>query len=201
MTHLLLYTTDENIVNNASIAASRDCEVIFDLEETLSYLPTEVMLLVALNESIQQEQIERLITQEYPVILLSSLPSSEEALAWFALGVKGYLNLYAHEERIRQAIDAVQSGSIWLGQNVMQALITQAASQPKSSESWKNQVTEREEETLKLVMQGLSNMEIAESMHISERTVKAHISHLLEKFSVKDRLALVLCIQNWQDED
>lgn len=200
MTHLLLYTTDEAIVDNTPVAKSEGCEVIFDFEEVLSYLPTEVMLLVVLNQlANEQERIATLIEKNYPVIVLSSLPTNEEALAWFALGVKGYLNLYANEERIRQAVDVVQSGNIWLGQTVMQALITQATSQPQASEGWKDLVTEREEETLKLVMQGLSNMEIAETMHISERTVKAHISHLLEKFSVKDRLALVLHIQNWQD--
>ncbi|WP_024850260.1 response regulator transcription factor [Hydrogenovibrio kuenenii] len=198
MTHLLLYTTDENSINNTSVAKSQDCDVIFDFEEALSYVPSEVMILVVLNPLIDKESIQALIAREYPIILLSNLPTTEEALAWFALGVKGYLNLYASEERIRQAIDVVESGNIWLGQNVMQALITQATSQPQVSEGWKELVTEREDETLKLVMQGLSNMEIAEAMHISERTVKAHISHLLEKFSVKDRLALVLCIQNWQ---
>lgn len=199
MTHLLLYTNDENSLSNTPVANSKDCDVIFDLEEALNYVPSEVMVLIVLTEQTDEDSIKSLVSREYPIILLSNLPNTEEALAWFALGVKGYLNLYANEERIRQAIDVVQSGNIWLGQNIMQALIAQATILPRISDGWKDLVTERENETLKLVMQGLSNMEIAEAMHISERTVKAHISHLLEKFSVKDRLALVLCIQNWQD--
>lgn len=200
MTHLLLYTVNESYIESQPIASYEGCEVIYDLDDATNFLPDEVTILAVMTEKTsEQDKIRSLLTQQYTIILLAQLPSTEEALAWFALGIKGYMNLYASEERIRQVIDVVNSGNVWLGQNVMQALIHQVQPSESTSVSWKARVTEREEETLKLVMQGLSNMEIAETMHISERTVKAHISHLLEKFAVKDRLALVLCIQNWQD--
>lgn len=200
MTHLLLYTANESYIESQPIASHEGCKVIDDLDDASNFIPDEVMILAVLTEKApEKEQIRSLLTQQYSIILLAQLPSTEEALAWFALGIKGYMNLYANEERIRQVIEVVKSGNVWLGQSVMQALIQQAQPTEVASESWKDRVTEREEETLKLVMKGLSNMEIAENMHISERTVKAHISHLLEKFSVKDRLALVLTIQNWQD--
>lgn len=53
-------------------------------------------------------------------------------------------------------------------------------------------LTARELEVLKLMALGMTNIEIAQKLFISEHTVKAHVSHILQKFSVSDRLLAVV---------
>jgi DNA-binding NarL/FixJ family response regulator len=136
---------------------------------------------------------------EAKVLLFSDFPNPTEAFEWFKLGIKGYLNTHAVPERIQHALQTIADNHVWLGQNVMNALIEQSSKLVSPSKGWQKLVTEREHQTLNWVMTGKSNREIAEIMHISERTVKAHVSKLLEKFQVSDRLGLVLKIQNWQE--
>ena len=82
----------------------------------------------------------------------------------------------------------------------MQSLIqTVSKSRTVTDDSWKERLSEREIETVELVLQGKSNQEIAELLHISERTVKAHMHNILEKLEAKDRLNLVIKIQNWSN--
>ncbi|MDX1795832.1 MAG: response regulator transcription factor [Hydrogenovibrio sp.] len=203
MTHLLLHITDANALERWAKVAGDDSQVILTLDEIQNFNPQDVLLLIQyVSSEEQKKQLAELLTQGYAVILFSNTPSPEEAIPWFERGIKGYLNTFATPDRIRQAIQVVRSGNIWLGQSIMQAFIQQTIQEhppvlPQAG--WQKMVTDREREVLEQVMLGKSNQEIAELMNISERTVKAHMSHLLEKFSTKDRLALVLRIQNWQD--
>lgn len=203
MEQLLLYVKDSQAIQKWSQAVTKNSHFLFDLNKAFEFPTEHTLILVQLDaEPDTLHTLKSLLTQKYSVLLFSDIPEPTEALQWFHQGIKGYLNTHASAERIRQAVDTIRNGHVWLGQAVMNALILGATPQQDASrqEGWKERITEREEQTLLLVMEGKSNLEIAEKLHISERTVKAHMSKLLEKFSVKDRLALVLKIQNWQDE-
>jgi len=54
-------------------------------------------------------------------------------------------------------------------------------------------LSQREVEVLRLVARGATNPEIAESLHVSERTVKGHISGIFTKLAVRDRAAAIIC--------
>jgi DNA-binding NarL/FixJ family response regulator len=60
----------------------------------------------------------------------------------------------------------------------------------------KNKVSLRELEIVKLINEGLSNKEIASELNISEKTVKTHITNILRKLNMKDRLQIVICCKN-----
>jgi DNA-binding NarL/FixJ family response regulator len=146
------------------------------------------------------EDLTQLLTQQQPVLLLSNQPSEPEGLTWLRRGIRGYLNSFAHADVIAQAIAAIRQGNIWVGQNIMQALIQGLSSEekpPAQDASWRNRLSHREIETVEAILQGKSNREIAQAMQITERTVKSHVHHILEKLEAKDRLNLVIKIQNW----
>lgn len=170
-----------------------DSQALTQLDEGLPNVENSIFALRL--QAIENEQLQALLAQGYTILLLSDLPSTEEGLTWFQQGIKGYINSYVQPQRLTMAINAIQNHNIWLGQNIMSQLIQNIKTPPEPNQSWRKNLTVREIETAEKVLQGLSNAEIANQMFISERTVKAHISHLLEKFSVKDRLALVLKIQ------
>ncbi|MDR9498388.1 MAG: response regulator transcription factor [Hydrogenovibrio sp.] len=146
------------------------------------------------------EGLTQLLAQQQPVLLLSNQPSEPEGLTWLRRGIRGYLNSFAHADVIAQAISAIRQGNIWVGQNIMQALIQGLSSDdmpPAGDTSWRERLSQREIETVEAILQGKSNREIAQAMQITERTVKSHVHHILEKLEAKDRLNLVIKIQNW----
>lgn len=154
--------------------------------------------LVFLHLSAQQATetwIRHCQSLQSDVVIVSDQPSPEEGLALFKLGIKGYIASDTHPKNVRQVIEVIQQGNVWLGHSVMTAFIENAQKASGQNDEWKAGLTTREIETAEAILKGLSNKEIAEQLFISERTVKSHVHNLLEKFKVKDRLALVLKIQ------
>lgn len=154
-----------------------------------------LVLVHLIQPLVQLAQIRELVERGSSVLVLSNAPSGFEGAQLFKLGIKGYLNTYTQVEKIKQIIDVVRQGNVWLGQAVMSAMIQGISQQVPVGTDWKQGLTEREIETAEAILQGKSNKAIAEQLFISERTVKAHVHSLLDKFGVKDRLALVLAIQ------
>ena len=202
MRQLLLYVQDPHALKIWSKATEFNKRLLYTLDvKKDEYDPNESLLLIQLpTQPSEQTKVDSLIQMGFDVIIFSNTPSATEGVLWFQKGIKAYLNTFAQADRIAQAIETVLAGNVWLGQSVMQSLI-QSISQsttPKSS-SWKSRLSEREIETMQWVLLGKNNQEIAQAMHISERTVKAHMHNLLEKLEAKDRLNLAIKVQNWSD--
>ncbi len=200
MKQLLLYVQDPHALKNWSQATDLTKKILYTLDINQEEFETNSnLLLIQLTESEEERQkIETMLNHGFQIILFSNMPSPKEGVQWFQKGIKGYLNTFAQTERINQAIDTVLAGNIWLGQGVMQSLIQAVSTQKNAPDnSWKALLSEREIETMESVLLGKTNQEIAELMHISERTVKAHMHSILEKLEAKDRLNLVIKIQNW----
>lgn len=194
----LLFVQDPNALKNWLTACGSDAKVLYDLKDlTSKFKPSEFILLIQITDD---DSIKRLVelAREYEIIATANEPSDQEGLELFKNGVKGYINTFSTVERMQQAIATIQSGSIWLGQNVMQAMIQSLVDVNQPKEGWKEKLTEREQQTAELVLENKTNKEIAEQLEITERTVKAHIHNIFEKLDVTDRLALVLKIKNWQ---
>ena len=137
-----------------------------------------------------------------PLIVLADVPDEEEALAALAAGASGYCNGHAAPAVLTQVGLAVGNGGLWVGQNLMQRLLSATtrslAASPVArnteAAAWRERLTAREQEAAMLVAQGASNKEIANRMAITERTVKAHVGALLEKLGARDRLQLSLIV-------
>lgn len=194
----LIFVQDPNALKNWLNACGTNAKVLYDLTDLAKRFDTEShMILIQISPSATITEIIE-IAKNFDVIAFANEPSNLEGLQLFENGIKGYINTFASVERIEQAIETIKAGSIWLGQNVMQAMIQSLMINKQPSNGWKTILTEREQETTELVLQSKSNKEIAKQLEITERTVKAHLHNVFEKLEVSDRLALVLKIKNWQ---
>jgi two-component system nitrate/nitrite response regulator NarL len=149
-------------------------------------------------------QLERLAPslKLLPCVVLSDRPTDDEALAAFSAGARGYCNTHAAAQVLIQVAAVVLQGGLWIGESLMQRLVSatsriQAAAGVTVSpvkRTWAERLTDREKEVAITLATGASNKEIARSLGITERTVKAHIGAILEKLQVRDRLQLSLIV-------
>ena len=194
----LIFVQDPNALKNWLTACGTDAKILYDLTDLSNRYDTQShLILIQISANSTLEQITEL-AKEFDVIAFANEPNNSEGLQLFQQGIKGYLNTFANVERIEQALVTIRAGSIWLGQNVMQAMIQSLINENQSKDGWKNLLTEREQEVTTLVLEAQSNKDIAKKLEITERTVKAHLHNVFEKLEVSDRLALVLKIKNWQ---
>lgn len=131
-----------------------------------------------------------------PFVILSDTPSEAEALAALSAGASGFCNGHAAPQVLQQVAKAVENGGVWVGQGLMQRLLAATARllPDVKADAWRARLTAREQETALLVAKGASNKEIARLLDITERTVKAHVSAMLEKLGARDRLQLSLIV-------
>jgi DNA-binding NarL/FixJ family response regulator len=108
-------------------------------------------------------------------------------------GARGYLTKDAGAGQIREALQRVTSGQAAIDPAVQHHLVRAIATGPAiaATPQLPAGLTQREAEVLTLIAQGLSNMEIAGRLVVSETTVKSHINHLFAKTGVRDRAQAV----------
>lgn len=130
-----------------------------------------------------------------PFIVLADEPSEDEALAALAAGAAGYCNGHAAAVVLQQVATVVANGGIWVGQGLMRRLLASTTRVlPPTESDWRSRLSPREQEAASLLARGASNKEIARELDITERTVKAHVAAMLDKFGARDRLQLSLII-------
>jgi DNA-binding NarL/FixJ family response regulator len=95
---------------------------------------------------------------------------------------------------LQQVFDTVQSGGTWVGRSIMQQLCARFGRQlpAKAETDWRSRLSAREQDVVSALREGRSNKDIARQLDISERTVKAHLTSVFQKFGVEDRLQLLL---------
>jgi NarL family two-component system response regulator LiaR len=131
----------------------------------------------------------RLIHEKYPtvhVIALTSFPEDDLVQKALQAGATGYLMKNVSARELADAIRAAHKGKMTLSPEAVQALAQAAAQKHDGVE-----LTDREREVLKLMVEGLNNAEIAERLVVSLSTVKYHISNILSKLQVDNRVAAV----------
>jgi DNA-binding NarL/FixJ family response regulator len=127
------------------------------------------------------------------LIVVGSLGDDETIIDAIAVGAKGYVEETAQPEQLLQAIDIVISGSIWAPRRVLSLFVDRMLQfSTKPVRRHNNHFTEREQQVLRLLAAARSNREIAETLGIEERTVKAYIRKLMSKVGVDNRVALSL---------
>jgi len=126
------------------------------------------------------------------VLALAPVPKFNEAIKLMRFGVRGYGNRAMMPSNMKQAVNSVRTGQVWMPPFIISKLISNmpVAEQEESGEEVK--LSEREAQVVKHVSSGLSNKEIAEEMDITVRTVKAHLTSIFTKTGLRDRVALAL---------
>jgi two-component system, NarL family, response regulator LiaR len=127
------------------------------------------------------------------VIALTSFAEDDKVFPAIQAGASSYLLKDVSPDALVEAIRAVYQGEARLHPEVMRKLMAQVTRQVKSDKSEPAaQLTERENEVIRLVAQGKSNREIAQDLVISEKTAKAHVSNILGKLGLEDRTQMAI---------
>jgi DNA-binding NarL/FixJ family response regulator len=135
---------------------------------------------------------------EFPVkvLILTTFGLDEYVVESLRAGASGFLLKDAPPEDLVEAIRIVAAGEALLAPSVTRRLLDRVASKlPPAHEGSipaLAELTDREMEVLKLVARGMSNAEIAEKLVVSETTVKTHVSRVLAKLEVRDRVQAVI---------
>jgi DNA-binding NarL/FixJ family response regulator len=108
-------------------------------------------------------------------------------------GASGFVLKDEPPEQLIAAIRVVAGGDALLSPAVTKAVIRQFTRTPPPTPPRRlDELTERELDVFRLIARGLSNAEIARELFISDTTVKTHITHLLQKLDVRDRVQAVV---------
>ena len=129
------------------------------------------------------------------ILVLTTFDLDEYIYAALKAGASGFLIKDATREQIIAAVRSVAKGDTVLAPAVTRRLVERyvaRAAIASSSKSRLSELTERETEVLMSVAKGLTNAEIATQLGIGEATVKTHVTHVLIKLDLRDRIQVVI---------
>ncbi len=145
-------------------------------------------LLMPVMDGIAATSAIRSELPETEVIALTSVLESAAVVGAVKAGAIGYLLKDTQAHELRRAIKAAAAGQVQLSPQASAYLVREVRA-PETTGA----LTERESEVLRLLAQGQSNKEIAQSLQIVEDTVKTHVKHILSKLGVQSRTQAALC--------
>lgn len=131
---------------------------------------------------------------QLPVLALVPKLHPSHTFALLRLGVKGVLCYSQAPRELARAAAEVAGGGHWISRETLAGFIESILPELHGSEALNAavEISRREREVLDLLLENLSNKEIAAKLFVSERTVKFHVSNLLSKFGVQRRAELIV---------
>ncbi len=158
--------------------------------------PPDVVLMDVRMPVMDGLEATRLVVAASPgtrVIVLTTFDLDEYVYGALRAGASGFLLKDAGGDALVEAIRVVAAGDALLAPPVTRRLIEEFAARPEVPEvTGLDDLTDREVEVLGLVARGMTNAEIAEALVVSLPTVKTHVSHILTKLDLRDRVQAVV---------
>jgi DNA-binding NarL/FixJ family response regulator len=146
---------------------------------------------------IEMAQMVRKTWPAIKIVILTSHNQPDEVIAALGAGAQAYALKDIKPGRLAQVIETVHEGAAWLDPAIASVVLGNLAeSAPAASNSLNTgktpppgvDLTERERDVLRLIVQGKNNQDISEELHISIHTTKAHVGSILSKLAVNDRV-------------
>jgi DNA-binding NarL/FixJ family response regulator len=186
------------------LAAQPDIEVVGEAEDgrqaidlTNRLLPDVILMDVRMPVLDGLEATRRLVElgTTARILILTTFDLDEYVYAAIRAGASGFLLKDVRPSQLVDAIRVVADGEALLAPAVTRRLLERFAATlptPEEREPALATLTDRERDVLELVASGLSNAEIAERLFLGETTVKTHVSSLLRKLGLRDRVQAVV---------
>lgn len=137
----------------------------------------------------------KIITNSYEniqVLAFTMFDEGSDILKMIEAGASGYITKSAGKEEIINAINAIAKGKKYYGSKISATLINAFVNETESRGK-KNDIglTKREEEVLNFVSKGLTNIEMANKLSLSQKTIESHKGNIFRKFGVKNTASLI----------
>ncbi|ACL71371.1 two component transcriptional regulator, LuxR family [Thioalkalivibrio sulfidiphilus HL-EbGr7] len=208
---ILIATNEPARLERWRVAAGRfskelvDARTIGVVHQGLARKPDALVLLdLDLPDLNDGDGVEALLAEFHNarILAFSSHYSDAEGEVLVGVGVQGYLSMDAPADRITQALDRVMQGEMWLTRHLMEYILKhdqQARAMRRNTgvHSKLMELTPRQLEVALMVANGLSNKAIGKRLMISERTVKAHVSAILERTAAQSRTELAVQLSDY----
>jgi DNA-binding NarL/FixJ family response regulator len=209
MTIRVLVADDQSMVRagfRMLLAGEEDIEVVAEasngleaVDKAARFNPAVVLMDIRMPELDGLQATRRILAADDTarILILTTFDLDEYVYEALRAGASGFVLKDDSPEQLLAAIRTVAGGDALLSPAITKRVIQKFARTPRPSPPRElEDLSEREREVFRLIAQGLSNAEIAEELYISETTVKTHITHILQKLNLRDRVqAVVLAYQ------
>jgi DNA-binding NarL/FixJ family response regulator len=209
MTIRVLVADDQSMVRagfRMLLTGEADIEVVAEasngleaVEKAARFDPTVVLMDIRMPELDGLEATRRILAAdpEARVLILTTFDLDEYVYEGLRAGASGFVLKDDPPEQLIAAIRTVAAGDALLSPAITRRVIGAFTRMPRPSPpSALAELSEREREVFRLIALGLSNAEIGKELFISETTVKTHVTHILAKLDLRDRVqAVVLAYQ------
>jgi len=209
MTIRVLVADDQSMVRagfRMLLTGEEDLEVVAEasngleaVEKAARFRPTVVLMDIRMPELDGLEATRRILAADDAarILILTTFDLDEYIYEALKAGASGFVLKDDPPEQLIAAVRTVAAGDALLSPAITKRVIREFTRIPRPAPPKElDDLTERELEVLRLIARGLSNAEIAQEIYISETTVKTHVTHILQKLDLRDRVqAVVLAYQ------
>ena len=209
MTIRVLVADDQSMVRagfRMLLAGEEDIEVVAEasngleaVDKTARFHPSVVLMDIRMPELDGLQATRRILAADNAarILILTTFDLDEYVYEALRAGASGFVLKDGSPEQLIAAIRTVAGGDALLSPTITKRVIQKFARLPRPAPPKElDDLSERELEVFRLIARGLSNGEIAQELYISETTVKTHITHILQKLGLRDRVqAVVLAYQ------
>jgi DNA-binding NarL/FixJ family response regulator len=170
------------------------------VDKAARFEPTVVLMDIRMPELDGLEATRRIVAADAGarVLILTTFDLDEYVYEALRAGASGFVLKDDPPEQLIAAIHTVAAGDALLSPSVTKRVIERFSKIPRPpAETPLDDLSERERDVFRLIARGLSNAEIGQELFISETTVKTHVTHILAKLGLRDRVqAVVLAYQS-----
>jgi DNA-binding NarL/FixJ family response regulator len=188
------------------LTGERDIEVVAEASNGLEAVakvgrlhPAVVLMDIRMPELDGLEATRRILAADSSarILILTTFGLDEYVYEALCAGASGFVLKDDPPEQLIAAVRTVAAGNALLSPAITKHVISQFTRIPRAVPPKElSELTERETEILRLIAVGLSNAEIGRKLYIGETTVKTHVTHILSKLGLRDRVqAVVLAYQ------
>ena len=175
--------------NEANIEVVGEAENGREAVEKVGQLSPNIVLMDSTMPLLNGLEATRQIEKRYPnvkVLILTMHTNEEYIFQFLQAGAAGYLVKQSAPQDLVSAIMAITQGDCFLSPSISRTVIEELIrhNKPDAAEDSYNTLTDREREVLQLIVEGFSNKEIGEQLHISLKTVGVHRINLMHKLNV-----------------